>query len=702
MDDPTNEEVPQGRPRYTEAQLVQIVRNMAGLDANLTARNNMLDLRDQAQDFYFGKRPYALDGNSSDYVSMEVLDSVESLKAKLLRTFRSNREVVRFKPEGEKDVENAILRTKYVNSIINTGGDPETRGRAYKLLHDVFHDGLVSRLACIKFDYVEKEIFYVEEFHEVPIEQIKAIEQKPEVVEIVIEDQTTVQREQQTQMGPVPMSVQVASGYVRIKRNKRNISVDVIPPENVFLPRACINLMDLQELTLRYYKTKYQLIAEGFDPAIIEKLAPESSPMMEQLRRDGSAIGYGDAPTLTGERALLAVYVGYVNLDLETPAGKPPTKTQLYRIVVVNQKLLDIEPTNAINAHFWSPIMQSHRAVGLSLADVTMDIQTSTSNTVRGMEDNVHRVNAGIRIADMELIRNPRDLIDNPIGGIINSPNLNAVNVIPQPQISAATGGLLEVLSLQKEMRTGDTRLGKGLNTNDVVTHQNSGSMIDALINVGNERPLQMARAFAEMCWLPLMQDIYRMGHEHKLVITLEMDGQPRSFDPSSIPFAADMEIDVALTPDYGQQRAGQLMQMGVAIMQNPAVGPLYTMEEQYALYSEVFHLQGTANWLADPKDPVVQQRIQTMMQQSQQMQQMQQALMAKEVELKEREIATKEKAVGIKFETSQADQNLRAVIAAHAQFLKERQFAWQQQVNVAELEIERTQKRPAAIGDQR
>ena len=69
----------------------------------------------------------------------------------------------------------------------------------------------------------------------------------------------------------------------------------------------------------------------------------------------------------------------------------------------------------------------------MSIADVTVDLQKTNSNIVRGILDNVYRVNTGLRIANLSILRNARDLIDNPIGGVIDSPDPTAVSVIPQP-----------------------------------------------------------------------------------------------------------------------------------------------------------------------------------------------------------------------------------------------------------------------------
>lgn len=674
--------------RYQDAELVALVKDCVS-NSQTHWESDIAKSRDRAYNYYYGKRPYAQDGNTSDYVSQEVFDSVEGLKAKLLRVFRSTRDVVRFVPVSEADVDNAQLRTEYVKRIFNKNG--------YKILHDCFHDGLLSRLATVKRSWSEREVIDVETFTDVPTAQAEAFAANPDVVEVIIEAETEQVQVVPSLLGPIEQMVPMASGTVRRKRMERDLVIEVIPPENVFIPEYCTDLDNLDSCAIRYDKPKYQLIQDGYDPEVVSKLSGTSGEF-DSLKsaRDSDRQSFGRA---TDERELVTVYEAYLPLDMTTPKGEPSQGASLYQIVVCGDKVLSVEAVAEIPLRFWSPVMVAHKAIGMSIADVTMDIQSSVTNAVRGMLDNVHRVNAGVRIADMELIRNPRDLIDNPIGGVINSPDMNAVSVIPQPQVSSATGSVLEILSQQKEMRTGDTRLGKGLETQNIVTHQNSGDMIDQLINVGNERPLQMARAFAELCLMPLLLDIYRIGYENKYVVRMEVNGEYQDFDPTSIPYADEMEIDVAITPEYGQQRAAQLAQMHGTLMQNPAIGPLYTLEEQYAVMSEIFGLMGMANWLANPKDPKVQQRIQSMQQEGMKKAQMSEQLTAKQVELEERKVVAQEQQVAMTAKARKEELDLNAAKSANDSSLKEREFAWKQQVDLAEFKIEKEQKRPVSLG---
>lgn len=60
--------------------------------------------RQDVLDYYNGRLPKPAHAGNSKYVSMDVFDSVESLKAVLLETFSAGSKIVSFDPQGEEDV----------------------------------------------------------------------------------------------------------------------------------------------------------------------------------------------------------------------------------------------------------------------------------------------------------------------------------------------------------------------------------------------------------------------------------------------------------------------------------------------------------------------------------------------------------------------------------------------------------------------
>lgn len=683
--------------RYTDDELVGIVDRIVEQSPSTTG-GRADDRQELAYDYYYGRLPGAAGVNTSDYVSWEVYESVEAAKAKLLKTFASNRSVVRWRPTDEKNVEIACQRTKAVNAIIDGSS-----GRSFKILHDIFHDGLMSGLACVKRVYRTRQVATVRRFDGVPLEQLQAAAMRDEVDTIEVESERFVNQTVPTPMGPARYRQRVASGAVTVLEDRSGIDIEVIPPEDVHFSDDVCDLYDVEKIPavgVTYRRTKYQLLEDGIDPEVVEGLfrSNDITRLGKNARRQsGTSFGEDSA---VNEGECVDVDEAYVWLDMHTPKGEAPRRATLWQIIKSGGELLATEQIEEIPLRFWTPYPVAHVATGPSLSLITMDLQASVTAAVRGVIDNVHRVNAGLRTANLSLIKNPGDLLDNPIGGVIDTDRPNdAINVVPQPSISPATMGLFEVLNVQKEQRTGASRMARGLNSQDVITHQNAADMIDRLIDLGGERDMTMARGFAELFWRPLMIDIYRLAVENKVTVKIEYEGREIPVDLSQLPYSESMQVDVALTPDYGDQQARKLLTTHQLLSQDQMLAPLYTMEERYALMSEVLHLLGQPNWLANPKDPAVAQRLQ--LQQQQQRAAQQAALQQQQVkdQREERLVRVQEQRAMADAKLKKEDLDLDSAKSATAQSLKEREFLWEQQVDIAELGLESRQQRAVAIG---
>jgi hypothetical protein len=390
----------------------------------------------------------------------------------------------------------------------------------------------------------------------------------------------------------------------------------------------------------------------------------------------------------------------YVRLDMTTPKGEPEGLAEVWQIIKSGNTVLSKQRVDEIPLRFCLAYRLPHEAVGFSVADVAIDIQRATSNVTRGVIDNVHRVNAGVRAVDMSRVRNPRDLIDNPVGGIVDIDDPNAFAMVPQPPVSGATMPLMEILAMQKEMRTGDTRMGKGLNTADVITHQNSKDMISQLIEVGNARPMMMASLMAATCLKPLMMDIWRLGKAEDVPAMLEVEGEYREVRPSQIGDGDEMQVDYALTPEHGQNRAQVTMMLHSLLSANPTTAPLYQIEEQYAAMAEVADLLGQPNWLANPRDEKVIQRLQMAQQAAQQAHGQQQQMAQQQAQLQAALILAQIQKLQSDPKLEKEALNLKAATDAAKQGLAEREFAHEQRIDAAEIAIEREQNRAATIGD--
>lgn len=662
--------------RYTDSELVALV--MQEVQASNTDWSSSIQAgRENAYRYYYGELPVVVQKNTSDHVSRDVFDAVESMKSKLLRVFASSRLPVRFAPMNEDDVEAAKARTEYVQAVLRDNGG------AYRLLQTAFHDALIGKLCCFRRQWKTERVRVPQTFSAPEQDVIAAQAQGLEIDAIESVDESAMPVP--TQAGIVQVPVRIVSGTAIKTEDRSRVVVEVIAPEDVVISGTATNLETARFIAVRSEKTRAELVADGFAPDAVARLS--STDGIGQSQGNIGRDDWRETQIGTEERELLTVWEAYLYLDADTPPDQDAQDAQLWSVIICGDTVLAKERIREMPLRFWCPFPVSHKAIGQSVADVTADLQRTNSNVVRGILDNVYRVNTGLRTANMAVIRNPRDLIDNPIGGVIDTPDPTAINVVPQPAISPATGLLLELMASEKEMRTGDTRLAKGMQNEAVISHQNAEGMIDRLMTASNERLMEMARSFAEMCWRYLMSDIYRIGYENNHTIMIRSGNGYVQFSPQMAGYADVCDVSVALTPEEGTKHAQRLLALHQVLSADPAVQPLYGAKERYALLAQVCELLGEPNWLADPASPDGQARMAQAAEQQAMIQQM--TLQQAQAKALREQVEARAKMDSLQ---------LSAMQGADKQALDEEKFRWQQKVDVTEAQLEARQRRPVAL----
>jgi hypothetical protein len=600
---------------YTDDELVSLVTaevRRSQQDYNSSVSNQ----REQAHRYYYGM-PF---GNErvgfSRHVSMDVFEGVEDVKAKILGVFTSGHQVLRFEQEMQADEDGARDATDYVHAIFYQ------QNRGYTIIEDTLNDGLVSKLATAELGWYERVRVQPEIFNDVPADQLNVLLADESIVDFKV---TNERQEQVPVPGPdgqpMPQVVTLVSGEITRQDKVGQVKVTVHAPENVFITTSATDPADADCIVIRYpRKTKGELVAEGFDREIVEGLSFSGREFDNNRQARHSRDDTYDWEGRQGEaeRDHIDVDVAYLELDMD---GDYVPET--WKVTVAGDVLLDKERIAKKPLHFWTPYRISHKAIGLSVADVLGDIQRTNSGLVRGVMDNIYLTNTSMKIADLSLIRNPRDLIDNPIGAVINSADPDAVKMVPQPQLNPATFDAIGLMAQQKAGRLGLTKLP----AQQVISHQNSEDMINTLMAEGEERIGKMARSYAETFLKPLFIDIYNMGVEYGQVVETETSRGFRVLHPQSLqPVRHHMRVTVAITPEERAKRAQALSGTYQLITADEQMAPLFGVEQKYALLTDLFEAMGTSSpsYLMNPASEQGQQAIQQAAEQAQQAQQMQ------------------------------------------------------------------------------
>ena len=635
-----------------ESELLSLLER--NLDAADTYTESLVgEQRDKSHRYYFGEPLGNEKPGRSQHVSRDVFDAVESTKALLLDTFTADRRVVEFTPETNEDIEDARQATEFVNYIFYR------QNKGFKILQDTLHDGLVSKMGLVKRWWDTRYTYVEEDFADLDEAQFTMMASDPDV-EITTLDQTIIQPEMVDPMtGMVVMpAITTYSGELKRRINKSQVRVDNLEPEKLYISPRAKTLEDADFVSYRYEKEIGELLEDGYDPEKVEDLDEELDTYRDSTLGRDSYDEFSAETSMRDDhpnRTYVTIYESYIRIY------DPKVESRCtFKVVHSRRSLLDVEKVESHPYRGWCPFPVPHKAIGLSLADVTMDLQKSQSTLKRSVIDNAFLTNTSRWVANLSLVRNPRDLIDNKLGAVIDVNAMDPSSVVQPlntPQISANVFTTMELLEQEKEARSGSSRMSKGLDS-DVVSKQNSNDMVTRYMNASNRRTMVMARNFAESFLMPLMFDLYRLAIENDTQTRMiQLSGKFIPIDPKELRERTEMSVAVALTPDARAAEARTLTmldQMWTANPQDPTVGGMYQTQQRFALMSraiDLMGLKGGDKYLLSPMSPEYQQGQQQNAQQQQQQQQMAQQIEFKKLELDERKVMVDERRAGVEEE---------------------------------------------------
>lgn len=643
-------------------------------------------------------------GNEQDgrshYISPDVFDIVETKKAYFDEVFLSGRDTLKFKPIMDGDGQEAKKRTAYVNMQLGLNCE-------HDLLRDCWHDAFTAKRCVILAEWEEGDEEYTQTLPPMPIQMAAAIFDNPRIIDV-----DTSRIKQFTGENGRPM----VEGDVIVTTNASQVRLTLVQPERYFRDPNVAYVRDGTYAGFEQDVTRGHLIDKGYDPDIVRGLRVDYRFRREE--EDNSRKAHDRSWTRrqlhqrTPEQEEITYYKTWTWVDISSYFGAGtervinPDALDLYEIHWSQGAVLRwadgelaIKKATEIPFFEWTEHKVSHAEHGLAVSDVVAHTQKVQSVLKRLIIDNQQMRNTTRWEAVQGSIKNPRELLDNPIGGVVWSRQIGSVAPLATPELSPLTFNVIEMLDQDKEERSGSSRLAQGLNT-DVIRYQNSADMVERLTNASNRRILRACRDFAQSFMVPLSQYIYRLGVRHdERVYSVEIQGQYEDVNPSMWPdFDAPMEVALALTPDAGDKVARSLLTLHMQILQDPMLASMYGPIQRHNLMADVFNAMGmpdTSQYLINPRSPEYQQMMQMQKAQQDKMMELQMGELQFDKWLKQSKEGRdwyKAQLDGIKVQVDTADK-------ATDNVREDDKFEWQKKMDVREIELEEEQQRAVAIG---
>jgi hypothetical protein len=701
--------IKEAKRAMSEDELKQLVMHQAN-DAIDYATSELSWNRGEAQKYYFGKALGNEEEGKSKVVSKDVSDSIDWMLPGLMKIFAGNTErAVMFEPRTEEDVEQAEQETDWVNYVMMR------KNNGFSILHDWFKDALLHKNGIVKS--------YVEEVEEVTTEIYSGLDELD--LQLLLNDDNT---------NMVEMT-ELEDGMMDVKLNKvevkREIKVVNVPPEEFLIERRARSLEDSNFTAHRRRISRSDLRKLGVEESILEDLNWQDydrvSTSKERVEREAYNGNYtvGDEHN-TDDEANRAVWVteAYIKCDFDGDGI-----AEFRRVLLAGEHFIlsndewDVNPFSTV-----TPTPIQHQFFGQSVFDQLKDIQEVKTALLRNYLDAVYISNNPRYIA-VEGQVNLSDLENNTPGGVVRERMAGALRPMEQPALPQDFYGFMEYWDKLRTNRTGVSERSQGLD-DKVLNSHTSASQVNKVMSVAEQRLELIARIFAETGVKDLFQKIHALSIKHPNKKEMfRLRGKFVRVNPASWDSRTDLVVTVGIGNTDKDQQAmhlQRLAEMQQTVVNNGGLGILTDRTKIYNLLKEMSANSGfrdvTKFWL-DPSSPESVRAVQELDKSQAEAAQMEKATKQSEIavnqakaekdnadaqvllieaQIKAKEAGMTEELQRFKMELDDREIALRErgqALEEEKQGTEDKKFSWKQNLDLAELTLEKEQGRNVSIG---
>ena len=528
-------------------------------DATSFVDSELSPVRARAIQYYRGEPFGNEEEGRSQVVSTDVRDTINGVMPSLMRVFFGSKKVVQFVPRGPEDVASAEQATDYVNFIFTQDNN------GFLLCHSVFKDALRGALGVAKYYWDEKVEVKTEHYSGLDESSLTVLLNEPGVVGSAVQsmDDPSYQPPVDPMTGaPVvdpmtglpPPAPQIYSVELKRETKDGRVVVEAVPPEEFLIDRRARSVEDATLVAHRRMMRVSDLVALGYDEDEVRAQmgAFELDTNDEYIARNPYAESYGPGGTQDDKRVL---YVeAYVRVDFDRDGI-----SELRKVCTIGPgyKVVMNEPCSHRPFATFCPDPEPHALIGLSIFDMTADLQRIKSAIMRNMMDSLS-LSIHPRIGVVEGQANMDDVLNTEVGGVIRMRQAGAVQPFSVPFVGQAAFPMLEYLDSVRETRTGMSKAAMGLDAGAL--QSTTRAAVAATVSAAQQHLELIARVFAETGMRALFKGILKLVVENQdrpRVVRLRNQWVP--IDPRSWNSGMDVEVDVALGGGTEEQQVAVL-----------------------------------------------------------------------------------------------------------------------------------------------
>lgn len=535
----------------------------------------------------------------SQAISMDVRDTVQAMMPSIMKIFFAANNVVEFAPNGPEDVATAQQATDYVNYCLTRDNN------LFNECYSTFKDALIRKNGIMKVWWnTEKDVttHYFTGLDEATFSVLQA-DVNIEVKDVEITYGETMVETPMGMMGQTQPATYDCTVVRTVEKGR--LRVQSVPPEEFLIDRRARSIETAEFVAHRRYVTVSDLVKMGYDFDEVQDLGFETlddfEGNQEAFDRNPQAFVQITGRTDTTSRKVLYIE-GYVYVDMDGDGI-----AELCRVCVAGtaNKVLHWEPCDFIPFVDFCPDPEPHTFFGMSIADVTMDIQLIKSNILRNTLDSLAQ-SIHPRTGVVEGQVNLEDVMNTEVGGIIRMRAPGMVQPFTMPFVGQQAFPMLQYMDELRENRTGISKAASGLDANAL--QSSTRAAVAATITAAAQHIELICRIFAEtgmknlfrksMQLIAKNQDAPRMVRLRNTFVPID----PRVWDTSM-----DVVVNVALGTGSNEEKMaflGQVAAKQEMLMQMGA--PLADMQGYYNTLSQMMALAGYKDPTVFFKDPAM------------------------------------------------------------------------------------------------
>jgi len=590
------------------------------------------------------------DGNEQEDLSKvqssDVRDAVEGALPILMDMFLGADSPVVFKPNHERDIDQAEMETIFCQYVLNT------QNPGLLIILQWIKDALLLKNGYVKVFWDAAVNEEREDYHSLGADEFAQLlaDDDYEVIDVV------------EQVDP-DLGVLVSVAGKR-RSDAGQVRIVNIPTDHVRVSGTwnSIDFKDCPYICHEEQCSRSDLVVDGFDREMVDGLPAENSlPDDTDLSyyRNNQNAYKGNSTSSDHSRDTLTRYEHYIRADRNGDGI-----TELLKVTIIGRTggtVLDIEEVDEHVIVPITPYVIPHNPMGMSLAEFVAETQKIQTATLRQTMDNLYISNQpGIGV-DVNNLQNPEVLSQSRVGQIyLKKNNGQLAETIAVPFMADKSLMVMQAVDQMAEKKTGLSAETTGL---DAEALSKSTNMVGAMAL--NQSQLRMRLVMSTLCetgFKPLMLKIRGLVMKNmKRQEMVELGGRWVPMNPRNWREQRSTQIRIGVGSVLKAEKMASLnaissLQKEIVAQQGGIEGPFVTAKNIYNTLREYEKMTGTMsvdrffsnpdNWSPPPPPENIA---------SEALEIEEAKVIAKankdaaDVELKGRELAIKEREVGIK-----------------------------------------------------